>query len=97
MAQFDLYRLGESLAVDIQHDLLDRLKTRIVVPLIPEGEAPRPAARLNPIFVIKGLRHVLTPQFMAAVPSAELGDRIGSLASERDRVKAAVDLVFDGV
>ncbi len=97
MAQFDLYRLDGGLVVDVQADLLDRLSTRIVVPLIPEAEAPRPADRLNPAFAIEGARHVLLPQFMAAVPAAELGAKTGSLATERDRIKPAVDMVFDGV
>jgi toxin CcdB len=97
MAQFDLYRLGESLVMDVQADLLDRLNTRIVAPLLPETESPRPAGRLNPILVVEGTRYVLLPQFMAAIPLAELGDKTGSLASERDRIKAAVDMVFDGV
>jgi len=97
MTQFDLYRLGDSLVMDVQADLLDRLSTRIVAPLLPETEAPRPADRLNPVFVIEGTRYVLLPQFMAAVPLVELRDKVGSLAAERDRIKAAVDMVFDGV
>jgi toxin CcdB len=97
MAQFDLYRLDGSLVMDVQANLLDRLNTRIVVPLVPETEAPRPAVRLNPILVIEGTRYVLLPQFMAAVPLADLGAKAGSLAAERDRIKPAVDMVFDGV
>jgi toxin CcdB len=97
MAQFDLYRLDGSLVMDVQAELLDRLSTRVVVPLLPEPEAPRSANRLNPIFTIEGARYVLLPQFMAAVPLAELGNKAGSLATERDRIKAAVDMVFDGV
>lgn len=97
MAQFDLYHLDGSLVVDVQADLLDRLSTRIVVPLLPETEAPRPADRLNPVFVVERTRYVLLPQFMAAVPLAELGNKAGSLATEHDRIKPAVDMVFDGV
>lgn len=97
MAQFDLYRLDGTLIIDVQADLLDRLSTRIVAPLLPESEAPRPADRLNPVFVIEGTRYVLLPQFMAAVPLAELGNKAGSPAAERDRIKAAVDMMFDGV
>lgn len=97
MAQFDLYRLDGNLVMDVQADLLDRLNTRIVAPLLPETEAPRPAGRLNPVFVVEETRYVLLPQFMAAVPEAELSNKAGSLAVERDRIKAAVDMVFDGV
>lgn len=97
MAQFDLYRLDGSLVMDVQADLLDRLSTRIVVPLLPESEAPRPADRLNPVFIVEGTRYVLLPQFMAAVAVGELSNKVGSLTAERDRIKAAVDMVFDGV
>lgn len=97
MSQFDLYRLDGSLVMDVQADLLDRLSTRIVAPLLPEPEAPRPADRLNPVFILEGTRYVLLPQFMAAVPLADLGKTAGSLAAEHDRIKAAVDMVFDGV
>ena len=97
MAQFDFYRIGTGWVVDVQADLLDGLNTRVVVPLLLETEAPKPANRLNPVFLIEARRHVLLPQFMAAVPLAELGQRAGSLALERDRIKPAVDMVFDGV
>lgn len=97
MAQFDLYRLGNAYVIDVQADLLDGLNTRVVVPLLPEAEAPRPASRLNPVFLIEARPHVLVPQFMAAIPLAELGRKTGSLAQERDRIKPAIDMVFDGV
>ena len=52
MAKFDVYRqkLGGCHVLDCQADLLSDLNTRLVVPLLPIGEAPKPAIRLNPIF-----------------------------------------------
>ena len=50
--------------LDVQADLLDELKTRIVIPLIIKALAPIPAKRLNPSFEIEGEEHVLVTQFM---------------------------------
>ena len=49
MARFDVYRIASGLAVDVQSDLLYGLDTRMVVPLLPIGDAPLPAGRLNPV------------------------------------------------
>lgn len=56
MARFDVYRLvgqGEArFVLDVQANLLDELGTRIVVPLLSQKVAPKPAKRLNPVFVV---------------------------------------------
>jgi toxin CcdB len=36
---------------------------RFVAPLLPLNEAPRPAARLNPVFTIEDQPHVMVTQF----------------------------------
>jgi toxin CcdB len=98
MARFDLYRApgGSGLLLDVQSDLLEPLSTRVVVPLLPAGSAPQPARRLNPVFLIGGAGHVMMTQFVAAVPVLELGAAAGSLAAERDRVTAALDMLMQG-
>ncbi len=99
MARFDVYALkrGGALVVDCQADLLDGLKTRVVVPLIAESEAPKPARRLNPVFVVGGERFVLMTQFLAAVEVRELGEKVGSLESEGEAVLGALDFLITGV
>lgn len=99
MARFDVYALarGGALVVDCQADLLGGLKTRVVVPLIPESAAPKPARRLNPVFVVGGERYVLMTQFLAAVEVRELEEKVGSLASEGDVVLGALDFLLTGV
>jgi toxin CcdB len=54
MSRFDIYRRtgGAGFLVDIQDNLLRDLNTRIVAPLLPLSEAPKPAQRLNPVFEI---------------------------------------------
>jgi toxin CcdB len=99
MARFDVYALtrGGALVVDCQADLLDGLKSRVVVPLIAESAAPKPARRLNPVFVVGGERFVLMTQLLAAVEVRELGDKVGSLASEGETVLGALDFLVSGV
>jgi len=96
MARFDTYRLGDTLLLDVQADLLDGLNSRMVVPLMPLDNAPKPADRLNPVFSIGESDFVMVTQYMAAVPIRELGQPVGSLAHDFERIRAALDMLFDG-
>lgn len=99
MPQHDVYPdpSGRGYLLDVQTDLLDGLNTRIVVPLMPEGIAPTPASRLNPIFEIGGTAHVMVTQFLSAVPKAMLKSATGTLALERTTITAALDMLTHGV
>jgi toxin CcdB len=99
MARFDVYAMkrGGALVVDCQADLLAGLKTRVVAPLIAEGDAPKPARRLNPGFEIGGKRYVLMTQFLSAVESREFGAKVGSLEEHSETVLGALDFVLTGV
>jgi toxin CcdB len=60
MAQFDIHRNTRSGAedfpylLDTQSDFLDRLGTRLAVPLMPLARDGAPIERLNPLFEIAG-------------------------------------------
>ncbi|WP_173983674.1 CcdB family protein [Magnetospirillum sp. SS-4] len=97
MAQFDLYPSDGGLLLDVQSDILDGLETRMIVPLLPLAELARPAQRLNPVFMIGDSRYVMAPQFMASAPLSELTTKVGSLSHEHFVIKAAINMVFDGV
>ncbi|MGY0709320.1 CcdB family protein [Azospirillum argentinense] len=49
MARFDVHRRldGPGFLLDLQANILRDLNTRFVVPLLPPGEAPLAAKRLN--------------------------------------------------
>jgi toxin CcdB len=98
MARHDLYRApdGAGWWLDVQAEVLDLLNTRVVVPILPEAEAPVPAKRLNPVFEIEGERAVMVTQFLSAVPMRVLGRPVGSLAGRADEIGAALDMVFVG-
>lgn len=99
MARFDVHamRRGGGLVVDCQADLLDGLTTRVVVPLIAENAAPRPARHLNPVLTLGGVRYVMMTQFLSAVEVGELGPKVGSLADEGETVLGALDFLLTGV
>jgi toxin CcdB len=100
MAQFDPYespRGGDyPLLLDVQAELLDRLATRVVVPLTQRDEHGPPVTRLNPTSMIGDVEYVLVFQEMAAVPASSLGHVVASLASRRTELVAAIDLLFTG-
>ena len=99
MAQFDVHRLrsNEGLVLDCQSELLQQLDTRFVAPLIPQEDAPAPAQRLNPTFVIEGRRFVMVTQFAAAAHCNELGEAIASLRDHSFEVVGALDVLITGV
>ena len=96
MARFDLFEHRDGFLLDVQADTLDELNTRVVVPLRVPGKAPLPGRRLNPEFDIDGQRYVMVTQFIAAVPDTELRKPKGNIAPHRDRITAALDMLFQG-
>lgn len=98
MAQYDVFRNPEGFGylLDVQSDLLDGLTTRLVVPLMPQTQAPKPAARLNPIMTIAKEPHIMVTQFMAAVPAKLLSEPVTTVARLRDDITAAIDMLTHG-
>ena len=98
MAQFGVYasRASAVLLLDVQSELLDPLNTRVVVPLMPAAEAPKPARRLNPTFEVDGQSLLMVTQFLSAVRVAELGAHVAQVDDRRDEITAALDMLFQG-
>jgi len=97
MARYDVYsNPGGGYVLDVQADLLDELKTRIVVPLIIKALAPIPAKRLNPSFEIEEEEYVLVTQFMAAIPVSVLKNPVTSLSDSHAEIVSALDMAFHG-
>jgi len=98
MAKYDVFRRrsGAGYLLDCQADLLSQLNTRFVVPLLPARAAPKPAARLNPVFELEGESYVMATQFAAAVPVAELGERAASLGDRDTVILNALDMLISG-
>lgn len=99
MPRLDVHPLpgrGSGYVVDVQADLLSHLSTRTVVPLLPESAAPPPIRELNPVYEIRGARHVLVTQAIASIPGRELRRPVASLAGHHDSITRALDLLLVG-
>ncbi|MXQ14271.1 CcdB family protein [Microvirga makkahensis] len=98
MAQFDVYAgIGRTkgYVVDLQSGLLDRLAARVVAPMIPSDNAAI-ISGLTPLVRFKGDEFLLLTYQLASVPARELQRPIGSLASDQDAIKRALDILFLG-
>lgn len=100
MAQFDIYEgrgRGISFLIDLQHDMLDNLSTRIVAPLVfPETAGP-PMRSVNPRISVDGEHYILMTQLLAAIPISTLNGPVGSARTQREEIIAAMDLLFTGI
>ncbi len=102
MAQFDVYKNPRGgaypLLMDAQADVLVRLATRVVVPLMTlKRYDSKPISRLNPVATIGKIEYVLVYQQLAAIPSASLGERVASLATRRTELIDAIEILFTGM
>lgn len=101
MAQFDVHRnkggLRDSIpfVVVVQSAQFDRYRRRVVVPLVRQTLLPRSTptvgARMNPVFVIEGIRVVLHPLDMVSVALDQLGEAVGSLEKQGQVIADALD------
>jgi toxin CcdB len=103
MSQFDVHanpsRLGREdrpFLLVVQTRFLDHLKTRVCAPLIVE-HALRTEPRLNPRLRLTGRDYYLSPTELVTLPVRLLGKPVANLEDYRDRIIAALDLVFLGI
>ena len=98
MARYDVYANpnAEGYLLELQTDLLDELKTRVVVPLIPSSPTVKTLRRLNPVFTIGGKQHTMFAHLIATVPTAQLTEPRTSLAKYDDQIVAALEMLFQG-
>ena len=104
MNQFDVVanpfprsRERQPLLVNLQSDLLARaFDTVVVAPLEPAGGGPF-ADRLNPRIDFDASPYVVITQEIVTVRKSMLGKPKGSIAPERDKIIAALDLLFTGI
>ena len=99
MARLDVYpmpRGGKGWLLDVQADVLERLSTRTVVPLLPEARNQSQIKGLNPVFLIAGEEAVMVTQAIATIPRAELRQPVASLDRKYDQIARALDLLLTG-
>jgi toxin CcdB len=98
MAQFDVHRNpgrhSDSIpfVVIVQSTLYDDYRRRVVVPLVNKSSLRKVTnPRFNPTFRIKGQSVVLHPLEIVSVAKENLGEQVGSLEKEGDKIIAALD------
>ncbi|CAN7727939.1 CcdB family protein [Mesorhizobium caraganae] len=98
MARYDVFagRVEGNYLLDVQSDLLDNFKTRVVVPLLPVTTVPPPMRKLHPIFEVNGRKLVMATHLIATVPASELGESRLNLTKHHDDIVAALDMLFQG-
>ncbi len=105
MAQFDVYENTNAetcelipYLLDVQSNYLSEFASRVVVPLyVPAATTGRMTERLIPIIRLGGSDYqAMTPE-IAGVPVNSLGNRIANVASARDDIIGAVDLLITGI
>ena len=103
MAQFDVYlnpdpvqRERTPYLLDVQNSVLERLATRVVVPMRRAEYAPLPMRELNPAFEVQGQALVLDTAALAAIPGRGLGPAVASLRSQSSEAVSALDVLFGG-
>ncbi len=105
MAQFDVYenssrktRRWFPLLVDVQHDVISDIATRIVVPLArPEYFNQERMTVLTPIVEYEGEELILLVPQIAAIQAKDLVEPIGTIEHLRDEIISALDLAISGI
>lgn len=100
MAQFDVYKNINSKSnksipylLDIQHDILKNISTRIVVPLIIDM---KPAKYLNPQFNIENIKVTMSTAELASISKSNIGSKVCSLEEYRSEIINAIDFIVIG-
>jgi toxin CcdB len=84
--------------LDIQHALLDGLKTRVVIPVERvDVSGKTPLTRLTPVITIAGEPFMLMTPLMAGIAKDELGESVDDARAYRDEILGAVDFLVFGI
>jgi toxin CcdB len=103
MSQFDVHinpsragRQDRPYVVILQTRFLEHLPTRVCAPLFVEG-AYKVERRLNPAIAVHGRIHYFSPAETVTLPLRVLGKPVANVEDCRDKIVAALDLVFLGI
>jgi toxin CcdB len=81
----------------LQSDLAETGRERVVAPLAPREVMPSLAGRLIPIVTVDHRDYALLVPSLTVLPVTDLRNVITNLADDRDRIVAALDLLFIGI
>ena len=104
MAQFDVFvnplataRGAYPFVVAMQSELTLNVAEQLVAP-IASNDYPQPSIhRVMPVVALQGNHHVVLVPRLTVIRSRDLTDKVGSIASSRAELLAAIDYLFFGV
>ena len=73
-----------------------KVRTRVVVPLVPVAELGTPITGLNPVLRFEGRDYAFVAQSLATLTLPEMGERVGSLGEYGDKFAYAIDILLTG-
>lgn len=101
MARFDVYahpdpalRRQTPYLLDVQNNHLERIVTRVMIPLRTATAFPLRMRDLNPAFTVSGKEVVADTAALAAFPAAELRAPVADLRHASGEILAALDTLF---
>jgi len=105
MPQFDYYANTDKdtkttypFIVDVQDAILDKLNSRVVIPLTPLSNLVKSYPKnLCPEITIEGKEYALLTHQMASVSTRTLSNCEGSLAHIRTEIISAIDFLITGI
>ena len=80
----------------MQSELVETGSNRVVAVLTPVGRLPR-TQRLLPIVYVDGQDFILLVSRLTNLPARELRRPQGNIAQHRDKIIAALDVLFTGI
>ena len=101
MTQFTAYRNSRTSSarvpylLDVQSDLV-HTGSRLVVPLVREGDYGPLYSRLNPKFEVEGIKLVAAVPDLAAIDERQLREEVANLSMHRQVLLNALDFLFTG-
>jgi toxin CcdB len=98
MAQFHVYPnpTGSGYLLDVQADILETMKTRVVVSLLRPQRTLIRTPRLNPIIMVEDVDHLMVTQSLSAVPAAILRKPVAVLWPQSDVIRDALNFLLIG-
>ncbi|MEM7568465.1 MAG: CcdB family protein [Pseudomonadota bacterium] len=101
MSRFDVFEFkgaGDFIALDLQADILEHIRTTIIVPLFPLVSAQNEIMpRLKPVLTVLSQQYVMGTENIGSVERTQLGQFITNIeATHRYDIMSVIDFLFDG-
>jgi toxin CcdB len=104
MGQFTLYKNENQTSntvypffIDIQHELLADLNTRVVIPLSPFEMVDENLERLTPVIQLNQTDYVLMTHLLTSISKKQLSESVISVEGYRNVILSAVDMLVSGI